>query len=298
MPDARQELMEIFRKARRYMREGMKERFSHEQEGFRDFANEAVDTLIRHLPEADNYYASVAGEVIPRIFATDVVTGYRFFHDHDTIKKLWAIYNRATEIVAARIPIKRAFRHKPPYKTAFISAMFSDYIAPAKALANFALHVPREQFSPMLIVTNQVETMERRNGYSVVGFNQMNIGRALLDQGIDIVGLPAQSDLETLAMLLIDICAQYEVDIVVTNASMFSFPEACLARSGVVGSLFDMHRGFPLYVNGIDAILHWVAATRESQLGPWLEQGGKVIDYHDGISVPPCPPPCRNTTTK
>jgi len=141
------------------------------------------------------------------------------------------------------------------------------------------------------VVTNQFETMERRSGYGVVPFTQMTLGRQLLAQNIDIIGLPAQDNIQILALQLMELCCQLEVDIVITNASMFNFPEACLAHSGLVGSFFDMHRGFPLYVDGIDAILHWVASTRAAQLGPWLAKGGKVIDYHDGITVPELPEP-------
>ena len=287
--DRATELGKVFRQARRYMHEGVDLKFSRPLDGFREFAAEAVDTLYRHIGQADDYYASVAGEVIPRLFAVDVTTGYSFFHDPEALAKIWDIYNTATAIVAGKVNARRQFRKTRPYKVAFVSSMFSDYIAPAKAIANFALHVDRAKFTPLMVVTNQAHTMERRSGYSVVPFSQMKLGKQLLENDIDIIGLPPQDNLPTLAQQLIELCFQFEVDMVVTNASPFSFPEACLARSGMVGSFFDMHRGFPLYVDGIDAILHWVAGTREKQLGLWMSKGGKVIDYHDGIAVPPLP---------
>ncbi len=289
--DRDSELGKIFRRARKYMHEGMEQKFSKPLDGFREFAAEAVDTLYRHVDAADDYYASVVGEVIPRLFAIDVTTGYSFFHDPETLSMIWAIYNTATGTVARRLQLKRSFRRKPPYRVAFVCSMFSDYIAPSKAIANFALHVDRDLFDPLMVITNQPSTMERKSGYDVVPFNQMKIGKQLLDNNIDIIGLPPQDNIQTLSLQLIELCCQFEVDMVVASASPFSFPEACVARSGVVGTFFDMHRGFPLYVDGIDAILHWVAGTREKQLGLWLERGGRVIDYHDGISVSPLPDP-------
>jgi len=283
---------ELFRDARNQIRQSGRLRFRTTGEGFAELEQRTLSAFYSYLPEADGHYAAMVGEIFPRLFACDVATGYRFFHDPEVIEKLWAIYNRAAAIVAARVAFpSRCFRREPPYKVACITAMFSDYLAPAKALVNFALNLDRTQFTPVMVITNQTGTMERRGDFQIKPFHQTVLGKRLIGAGIDILGFANQENVMMLAQYLINICAQWEVDMVVTNASPFNFPEACLARSGTVKSFFDMHRGFPLYVDGIDAILHFVKSTRQRQLGPWLARGGKVIDYCDGIEVTPLPDP-------
>ena len=290
--DKNQAMSDAFRTVRKLLQQSQAQQFAHTPPGFEETARSTVNLFSSLADQADDYYAAMAAEVIPRLFVIDVATGYRFFHQRDMLLKLWDIYNRSAAIVAAAVGVERRIAHsRPPYKVACITSIFSDYLAPAKALANFALSLDREKFQPVMIITNQPGTMERRGGFQVIPYHTTKTGAQLLDQGIDIIGMPIQDNVVTLAKYLIEVCSQLEIDMVVTNASMFSFPEACLARSGVATTFFDMHRGFPLYVDGIDAILHFVAATREQQLGPWLERGGKVIDYRDGIAVPPLPSP-------
>ena len=148
--DRNSELGNIFRRARKFMHAGMEVRFSRPLDGFAEFAEEAVNTLYCYRLTPDDFFVSTVGEVIPRLFAIDVTTGYRFFHDPVVLNKLWEIYNIATSVVAAKVKATRTFRRQPPYRTAFVTAMFSDYIAPAKAIANFALNVDRARFEPMM----------------------------------------------------------------------------------------------------------------------------------------------------
>lgn len=290
--DRKQELSEAFRAARQMLQYSLAHNFSVSPPQFDETAAAIVDRFTKYIDQVDEYYATMAAEVFPRLFTIDVATGYRFFHKRAMLMKIWKIYNRAAAVTAGGVQITpRIFRTEPPYKVACITSIFSDYIAPAKALANFALSMDRKLFQPVMIITNQPATMERRGGFQIIPFHTTKIGAQLLAHGIDIIGIPVQDNVSSLSKYMIEICSQLEIDMAVGNSSMFNFPEACVVRSGVVNSFFDMHRGFPLYVDGMDAILHFVAGTRQMQLGPWLERGGKVIDYRDGIEIPPLPEP-------
>jgi len=285
-------LAELFRDARAQIRNSKQLRFTRTGEGFDDLAQRALDFFYEHLADADEHYAEMAAEIFPRLFACDVATGYRFFHNHVVIGKMWEIYSRATALGIGVLKLApRRFRREPPYKVACITSMFSDYLAPVKTLVNFAINMDRSLFTPVMIITNQTNTMERRGEFQILPFHQTVLGKQLVDAGIDIAGIATQENVMRLSQYLVEICDQMEIDMMVTNGSPFSFPEACVARSGVVGASFDLHQGFPLYVDGMDAIMHFARSTREIQLGPWLAKGGTVIDYLDGIEIMALPEP-------
>ncbi len=278
----------LFETARNMMKVALGARLKERPKGFEKFADDAIALLYDMRKEADPFYASVSGDVIARLFAIDVCTGYNFFHSDDIIKKIWAIYDSASAQLVPLVDIQRKFRTEPPYKVACLATAFSDFLAPCKALANFAMSLDRSLFEPIIIVTDQVATMKRSSN-KLKPYHQTDTGKKLLAQKIDILSVPPCKDMAELSIMLMDICKQHEIDITVTNGSLFCFPETCVACSDATGSFFDLHRGFPMYSSGIDAILHWVTATREVQCGPWLEAGRKVIDFRDGIAVPDLP---------
>lgn len=286
--DQTSELRKLYRTARKQFDEAGALQMKAHPQGYDQFFAKAIDMLYRFREDADQYYAATAGEVISRLFSIDVCTGYSFFHDDAVIRKVWAIYDAAAAVVVKKFDRPRELRRKPPYKIACISMVFGDAIAPVKALSSFAMALDRELFDPLVLITNQLDTM-RRFSKGMRAYFDTEIGRKLINCGIPIAGIPTQENMTDLAGQLIKNCYDLEIDIVVSNGSAFCFPEACLACSSGIGSFFNMHRGFPLYSSGVDAILHWVKATRQQQLGPWLEAGRKVIDYRDGISVPPLP---------
>ncbi len=286
--DKASQLQHMFRTARKMMSTALKINMKQHPDGFEEFAPEAINLLYDMRGEADRYYASVTGEVIARLFAIDVCTGYDFFHNGDIIKKIWAIYDCAAAQLVKQVDIQRTFRPRPPYKVACMMVVFSDLLAPCKALANFALSLDRSLFDPMIIITNQVATMQREKNV-LRPYHKTETGRNLLAKKIDILAIPSCENMAELAIMLMKMCNQYEIDITVSNGSTFCFPETCVACSNATGSFFDLHRGFPMYSSGVDAIFHWVSATRQVQCGPWLEAGRRVIDFRDGIAVPELP---------
>lgn len=279
------DLQNAYREARKILKDTAAAGFQP-LPGFQEKASEIIEALYVY-DKNDEQFAHVAAESIPRIFAADVSRGYTLFHDKNVIKKTWEIYNRATSIVVSSMTFKKhSFRKEAPFKIACVTSIFSDHIGPSKDIADLALFLDRKLFEPLVISTNQFDTIKRLHRQNTSNEINTNTGRELHSNGIKIIGIPEQDSIVTLSKKLIEICNEENIDTVISNASMFSFPDACLAASGVALSFFDFHRGFPLYSNGIDAILHWLHSTKEKQLSPWLENGGKVIDYNYVLKVP------------
>ncbi len=261
---------------------------------FHDKCRSIIDKIY-HAKIKDDIWLNSVAECIPRLFAADVSSGYTSFHNNDVIKKVWSIYNDAARICVADSPLpKYEIRHNPPFNVACVTGIFWDEVAPAKALIDFTLNLDRRIFNPCVISTNQFFTIERKSDVVVPDENNTKIGQTLKNNNIALISIPGQENILALSEKLINICRQKKIDIVVSNGSLFSFPDACLARSGSVGAFFNMHQGFPLYANDIDAILHYLPHTRKTQLGLWEKNGNKVIDYEFGISIPKQPPKIDN----
>ncbi|OGV50462.1 MAG: hypothetical protein A2X49_14835 [Lentisphaerae bacterium GWF2_52_8] len=249
-----------------------------------------MERIINALAEwnpKDQVFAALAGEIIPLLFTVDVPTGYALFHRREIIEKVWAIYGSAAPTIAksADVPRLVSRRKKEPFKIACISSIFSDFIAPAQAMVNFATALDKADFSPVFISTNQFFTHEKRIGENGLGDWNIGLGTELARAEIPVLTIPGQESISSLSSKLIGLCAEQEIDIAVSNASVFGFPDACLAISGATVSFFDLHQGFPLYADGIDAILHFNSSTRAAQLGPWEERGGRVLDYCFGVEI-------------
>jgi glycosyltransferase involved in cell wall biosynthesis len=280
------ELQKIFRESRSILRDTAARGF-RSQSDFNQKAAWIVDTLTSRA-ENDMHFAHTVAEAIPRLFAADVSTGYSFFHNDGVIEKVWSLYNRAAKTAASSLSFRPPERRRePPFKTACVTAIFSDAIGPSKDIAELASYLDRKLFEPVLISTNQFYTVKRVSGDAVKpGQHNTYLGLDLERNGIELVSIPEQDSVLELSKRLVMLCAERDIDIVITNGSVFSFPEACLAASGAALSLFDFHRGFPLYADGVDAIMHWLKSTRETQLGPWIRKGGRVIDYNYMIKPP------------
>lgn len=280
-----QQLQNAYREARKILQNTAAQSFKPLND-FNEKAEKIINALYAHKTN-DDYFAHVAGESIPRIFAADVSTGYLFFHNRKNLEKIWSIYNRASRIIASKGKLPEITRRKTfPFRIACVTSIFSDCIGPAKDIADLALYLDRKLFEPVVISTNQFNTIRRLHSSSVPGQSNTNMGIELAKNGINVISIPEQNNIADLSLKLIETCLEEKIDIVVSNASIFSFPEACLAVSGAALSFFDFHRGFPLYSDGVDAILHWLKSTREKQLSLWLEKGGKVIDYNYILKVP------------
>jgi glycosyltransferase involved in cell wall biosynthesis len=285
MVDTQMDLADLFRESRKLLKESVRDTESS-PEGF-DRKAKMIFEVLDNFPEDSLELAHVTAEVLPRLFAADVASGYAFFHNEEIIMKMWRIYNRVTKIIAGDMDLPQVqHRNGPPYKTACITSLFSCHLAPTKALIKLANDLDRNLFEPIVICTNQFQTI-RRERREQPELAKTETAMLLAQLGIELVSIPEQESIEDLSRELVRICAEKNIDIVIANASPFSFPEACLAVSGVPVSFFDFHRGFPLYVDGVDAILHWISGSRESQLRPWLDNGGKVIDYKYMIDIPP-----------
>jgi len=283
-----QQLQNAYREGRRILQDTAADGFKP-LEGFNEKAGKIINDLYSHETD-DDYFAHVTGETIPRLFAADVSTGYSFFNNREILDKIWSIYNRASRIITSKIKLPQITLGKnPPFRTACVTSIFSDYIGPSKDISDLALYLDRKLFEPVVISTNQFNTIRRLHSSSVPGQSNTNMGIELEKNGIRVISIPEQNNIADLALKLIEICLEEKIDIVISNASLFSFPEACLAVSGAVLSFFDFHRGFPLYSDGIDAILHWLESTRDKQLSLWIEKGGKVIDYNYILKVPSLP---------
>ncbi len=258
----------------------------------KSFPDQCLATIneINQAEIKDDTWLNLVAECIPRLFAADVSSGYTSFHNKDVIKKVWNIYNDATQTFVTANPFsKYKIRHCPPFNIACITGVFWDDVAPTKALVDFALNLDRQVFNPCVISTNQFFTIERKSDVEIPDSTNTKIGQILKENNIQLISIKGQECIRALSEKLITICLQQKIDIVVSNGSLFSFPEACLARSDSVGSFFNMHQGFPLYVNNIDAILHYLPQTRKTQLELWEQSGNKIIDYEFGISIPELP---------
>ena len=231
-------------------------------------------------------WAEAVGEIIPRIFARDINTGYDLFHDEKVMQQLWDLYSTATPLIVENLDIQKWSGQKASKcKIIVITSVFWDDIAPSRAVCDFARSLDPEIFETVIICTNQFFTHKRRIGAEVPGENNTLLGHQMKQIGIPVISLePCESNTH-LAELLIEKCQELEPDIIVSNASPFGFPDACLASSGIAGAFFDMHQGFPMYADNIDAICHFVPETKETQLSLWERQGGKVLSYDFGIPV-------------
>lgn len=273
-------LNKLFRQSRRICKS--------DDSDFKEQAEVIIDKL--YIAEKSPKWAEAIGEIIPRIFARDVNTGYALFHKKDVLKKIWELYTRSSKINVENQGYPPWQKKNKRHKVACLTGIFFDGIAPTKAIVDFALNLDTSIFEPVVISTNQFFTHGRRIGREVPDATNTFIGHHLAYAGIEIISLEACNSNTELAHNLINKCHENAIDMVVSNASAFSFPEACLAASGVVKSFFNMHRGFPLYSGNIDAICHFIPETRKTQLGLWEEEGGKVIEYDTGIDVQVLPP--------
>lgn len=231
-------------------------------------------------------WAETVGEIIPRIFARDINTGYDLFHDEKVMQQLWDLYTAATPLIVKDLDIQKWSEQKnSKCKIVIITGVFWDDLAPSRAVCDFARNLDSEIFEPVIICTNQFFTHKRRIGAEVPGENNTLLGHQMKQIGIPVISFePCESNTQ-LAEILIEKCQELEPDIIVSNASPFGFPDACLASSGIAGAFFDMHQGFPMYANDIDAICHFVPETKDTQLSLWERKGGKVFSYDFGIPV-------------
>ncbi|MCM8532607.1 MAG: glycosyltransferase [Lentisphaeraceae bacterium] len=229
-------------------------------------------------------WAQTVGEIVPRLFARDINTGYNFFHNEEKMEQVWILYKDATKLIIENLNYPEWQGQKgSKCKVAIVTSVFWDDIAPSRAVCDFALNLDRTVYEPLIINTNQFFTHKRKIGAEVPGASNTNLGLKMTQNNIPVISLaPCESNTE-LARSLIRSCLENNVDMVVSNTSQFGFPDACLATSQVTGCFFDMHQGFPLYSSHVDAICHFIPETRKAQLSLWEKEGGKVVSYNFGM---------------